>query len=136
MKKTRDSAENMMVRSIRAIVIGCVAGAVICAILLAVCAFALVSSGRMPHGMIPPITLAIAGVSSLLAGIVSAKIARGRGLVCGAFAGFLLFLLVFLSGLAVANEPMTLSMLTKGLVMLIAGAMGGVLAVNKRARVK
>ena len=136
MKKAKDRSETIMIRSVRAVVFGGVAGAILCTVFLIFCAFILSAASQMPQTILPTLTLAISAISAFLAGIVAARISGENGLLCGALSGFLLFLLIALSGFAVAQEPLSASLLTKGAVMVICGAIGGVLAVNRRVKVK
>ena len=98
MLKKQTSADNSLNIAVRAVMLGTVLGAVICSILLVLCAFILMSSKVMPQSMIAPITLAIAGISSFFAGYITARKKKEQGMLFGALSAFLLFILIFLTG--------------------------------------
>ena len=135
-RERRERAENPVVNFLRPIVIGAVVGAAVCMVLLIGLSFALVVAKRMPQGVIPPITVFISALGALFAGYVAAKISRERGLLYGACAALLLFLLLFLAGLAITQESMSAFMATKGLIMVLIGAIAGIWAVNRRSKRK
>lgn len=136
MKKSKSGGENTVLSAVRAVVIGAVCGAVLCALLLCLCAFAFVSSRLFPQGVIFPLTLIISALGSLLSGIVTAKLQRKRGLLFGALAGLLLFLLFLLAGLLSFQEVLGAAAGTRVLVMVLCGAIGGLLVVNRKTKVK
>ena len=136
MKNSREYSENSAVAALRSIVFGTVTGAVICAVLLAVCAIVFVSSKHIPQSVIPLIALIAAAVSAFFSGYVAAKRSRERGLLLGTLAGLLLFFLIFVSGLILVDEPITAATVTKLMIMMISGAIGGVAAVNKKSKIK
>lgn len=136
MKKTRDNFENPVLNALRPIVIGSVVGAAACMILLICFAFALVMAKHMPQSALQPLTVFVAALGAFFSGYTAAKISKERGLLYGGCAALLLFLLLFAAGLTVAEERMTAVMITKGLIMVITGAIAGILAVNKKSRRK
>ncbi len=115
---------------------GCLVGALCCTFFLMVCALALAASAQVPQGLLSPLTLAVCGLSAFAAGMTAAKLSGERGLPCGAAAGLLLFLLISLAGYFLVQEPFSAALATKGAVMALAGALGGVLMVNRRPRRK
>lgn len=136
MKNTKEYFGNPVIKVLRPIIFGSVSGALICAILLAVCALGFVSSKHLPQGMIQWLVLAILGVSAFFSGYIASKISRERGLIFGTLAALVLFLLFFLCGLIVANESLTISVLLRLIIMMIIGAIGGIAGVNKKYRIK
>lgn len=123
-----------MLKAIRAIVIGSVAGAALCAVLLGILSLVFVSAENIPQGILSPVVIAISVLSAFLAGFTAAKLARKRGLLFGAAAGLLLFALFLVSGVAASNKAMDPSVPgIRLLVMFLAGAIGGLVAVSGRS---
>ncbi|HEX3038587.1 MAG TPA: TIGR04086 family membrane protein [Oscillospiraceae bacterium] len=136
MKSGRERSENSVINVLRPIVFGAVGGSFICAVLLAICALGFVSSKHLPQGIIQSLVLAIVAISAFFAGYIAAKISHARGLMFGALAALVLFLLFFICGLIVANESITLTTLLRLVIMMIVGAIGGIAAVNKKSKNK
>ena len=136
MKSKKHLTENPILGAMRSIVIGSVVGAVLCAALLGAFALAFVSAGHIPQNLISPMMLALSVLSSFAAGFVTAKISRKRGLAYGALSGLLLFVLFLVSGVFASHEPSSFTAGIRMVVMVISGAIGGLLAVSKKSKVK
>ncbi|WP_101697836.1 TIGR04086 family membrane protein [Clostridium minihomine] len=135
-KSSRERTQNPVWATLRPVVFGAVAGAAICMILLLILSLILVAAKQIPQSVLQPITVLIAAVSAFFAGYIAARISKERGMVYGAGASLLLFLLVFLAGLAVTKESVSAYMLTKGLIMVLTGTIAGILSVNKKSKRK
>ncbi len=123
--------------AVRAVVVGALSGAVLCAVLLALCTLAFVSSENVPHGFLQPFVICISVFSSFFAGYVTARLLKQRGLIFGMVSGLLLFLLFFLSGLVLSQNACVASEVTvRLLTMVISGGLGGLLAVSRKSRRK
>ncbi len=131
-KNKKETAANPILHILRPVIIGTLLGAVFCMLLLVGAALIMASSGRLPQSAVPMITIAVSGISAFLGGFVTAKIAKARGLLLGVCTGLILFLLEFLAGLSVVGGEADLAVLTKGAVMMLSGAIGGVLAVMRQ----
>lgn len=136
MKNTKHLSENPIFGAFRSIIIGSVAGAALCAALLGLCALGFVSAGHIPQSLISPMVIALSVLSSFIAGFITAKISRKRGLFYGALAGLMLFALFLISGLIASKEPVSVNVVMRMLVMILSGAIGGLLAVSKKTKVK
>ncbi|WP_050698126.1 TIGR04086 family membrane protein [Anaeromassilibacillus senegalensis] len=136
MKTTRSSKNNAVLGALRSIVIGSVVGAVLCAVLLAACAFGFVQAKHIPQFAIDPIIIAVSALSSFVAGYIAARMSKKNGLVLGALSGLFLFLLFLLAGVIALHEAFILSTLTRLAVMVLGGAIGGLIAVSKKSKIK
>lgn len=125
-----------VLEALRAIVIGTVAGAILCAVLLGVCSLVFVSSENIPQNVLAPFVIALSVVSAFFAGFISAKISRKRGLFYGLLSGIFLFALFLAAGLIAEHEAVSAASGTRLLVMALAGSIGGLVAVNKKAKIK
>lgn len=136
MKGSNAAGQKTVLILVRAIVIGAVAGALICAFMLAVCAFAFVSAENIPHDFLPAFIIAVTIISSFFAGFIAAKIMKQRGLFCGSVATLLLFLLFLISGLVMSQGGAGGEIFMRLLLMVLSGGIGGLVAVNGKSRRK
>ena len=136
MKNTKHLSENPIFGALRSIVIGSVAGAALCAALLGLCALGFVSAGHIPQSLISPMVIALSVFSSFMAGFITAKVSHKRGLAYGALAGLMLFALFLISGLIASHEALSVNVFMRMLVMILSGALGGLMAVSKKTKVK
>ena len=123
-------AENPMMDALKAIVLGACFGAVFCMIGLIACALVFMGAKSIPYQMIQQIVFR----GALLSGYLCVRISRKNGLLFGFLAALLLFLLMLLVSVAAIQEPLTQQSLLRGLLMVIAGAIGGVIGVNKKSK--
>lgn len=136
MKKSREKSDSTLAKCLKYLAIGCIAGLFLCAALLAVCAFVFVLLKTIPTQAIQAVSIAISALSAMFAGFLSAKLCHSKGLVMGLVSGFILFILVIISAFSTGGQVFTISTAMRFLLMIIGGAFGGVLAVNKRKKVK
>lgn len=136
MKNGRENSENAVLGILRPIIFGSVAGAFICAVLLAICAWAFVASKHLPQSILQIMVLVIVSISAFFSGFIAAKISHERGFFFGALAGLILYLLFFVCGLIVSNDSITIAALTRLLIMVIIGSIGGIIGVNKKSKTK
>ena len=117
---------------LREIIISGGIGAAAVLILLAVMMSVQDVPGRLAA---PMVTLSLAA-GTMLAGYRCGRRLRQNGIINGALTGGLMYLILLVAALTVPkNEPGLLA-LYKCLLMVVSGAIGGVLAVNKRSKVK
>lgn len=136
MRESSASGQKTVLLIIRAVVIGAVAGALVCALLLACFALAFVSAENIPHNLLPAFIVAVTIISAFVAGVVTARISKQRGLLCGSAAGLLLFLIFLIAGVAVSQGHTNAEVFMRLILMLISGGIGGLLSVNGKSRRK
>ena len=127
--KSSSGKKRMIMRYVRGLVFGMTAGTG--ATVLFVMAFAgiVVRTGSVPYGAIAPVTAAAAGVGALLGGYLCGRIGKRMGMAMGALCGLLMFLVLVSVGAASGGAVGTATLLR--LVLLItAGALGGIAGVN------
>ena len=88
--------------------------------------------GNIPAALIMPLATAALAIGGFSAGIASAKINKSKGMVCGAVAGILLFLLVWASGGIVGNGDFSTVTAIKAGIVILAGVLGGIVGVNRQ----
>lgn len=107
---------------------------VLCCTLLLILAALLIRSVEIPHAAVTPIALTVAAVSALMAGWIAAIVAGQRGLLTGLVCGGLLALLLLLAGLTRTGDFNTGFTALRTAILAVAGAVGGVLGVNRKRR--
>ena len=130
---TRDRSQSFFGRFIRPLLIGVAVGILVCTLLLLLMA-AVIQRVDVPRGAALPLAVVAAAVGAFAGGLTAALISRQRGLLLGAISGLVLFLLVLLAGLARYAAVDGPTALLKAVVLVVAGAVGGVLGVNRRRR--
>ncbi|HEX3017763.1 MAG TPA: TIGR04086 family membrane protein [Caproicibacter sp.] len=136
MKGSNAVGQKPILSAVRAIIIGAVAGAALCAVLLAISALAFVSSENIPQNFLPAFIIAVSVISALFAGFIAAKISKQRGLIYGSMAAMLLFILFLVSGLATSQSTVSSESFIRLLVMLLSGAIGGLIGVSRKSKRK
>lgn len=136
MRESSASGQKTVLLITRAVVIGAVAGALVCALLLACFALAFVSAENIPNNLLPAFIVAVTIISAFVAGVVTARISKQRGLLCGSAAGLLLFLIFLIAGVAVSQGHTNAEVFMRLILMLISGGIGGLLSVNGKSRRK
>lgn len=118
---------------LRPIMIGVSAGAIVCAVLLALFAV-LISSNDIPQVAINPMAIAASVLGALAAGFVTARLCKGRGMMYGAAAGLTLFTIILLISVLACQPTFGLVMLLRLIMLPIAGAIGGVAGMNVKGK--
>jgi putative membrane protein (TIGR04086 family) len=132
-KNKTTTAQDKFLRQVKWILIGDLAGVFVCSTLLCVFAFVFVKIRNIPGSLIDPIAVICASAGSLVSGYVSVLLSKQKGIFYGLASGLFLFLVLLFIGITVANEPFTFFSLIKLFAMLLCGAVGGIIRVNKRA---
>lgn len=126
----------MLRRTICKLLLALLAQCLATALLLACVAGALASIKRMPWELLPPLTTAGAGAGAFLGGWLAARLIGERGLLWGLVCGAVSGAAVLLIALALRGEAPLPAALTRLGALLLAGAVGGILGVGGRGRVK
>lgn len=126
----------MLRRTICKLLLALVAQCLATALLLACAAGALASIKRMPWELLPLLTTAGAGAGAFLGGWLAARLIGERGLLWGLVCGAVSGAAVLLIALALRGEASLSAALTRLGALLLAGAVGGILGVGGRGRVK
>lgn len=119
------------IRIIAGSAIGAGIGALCSAAIIFVMAAVLAASG-IPAPLIMPLATAALAIGGFAAGIAAAKLSKSRGMVCGAIAGALFFLLVWASGGIIGEAAFSAITAIKAGIMILAAAFGGIIGVNKQ----
>lgn len=104
----------------------------LCAAVLIFAMAAVLAIGNIPTALIIPLVTAALAFGGFAAGIAAAKLSKSRGMVCGAIAGALFFLLVWASGGIIGEAAFGAITAIKAGIMILAAAFGGIIWVNKQ----
>ena len=126
----------MLRRTICKLLLALLAQCLATALLLACAAGALASIKRMPWELLPLLTTAGAGAGAFLGGWLAARLIGERGLLWGLVCGAVSGAAVLLIALALRGAASLPAALTRLGALLLAGAVGGILGVGGRGRVK
>ncbi len=137
MKKTKEHSERYgtIIRAARQIGFGVGAGGCICVVLLLLFAVLFLKMKQLPTVALSPVSIGISALGTFIAGLVAGKLSRQRGLLYGSIAGLVLFFLFLISNLSLGT-PLSWVAFTRMGVMILSGAIGGLLAVNKKRKRK
>ena len=119
---------------VRPIGLGGIIGALGCLVMLLVMA-ALLLSQDVPQTSVTPLALVAAVVGAFVGGFAAGRIAGEKGWLMGLLAGGLLFLMLLIAGgFALFDNVEGSHLLVKLSTMLVAAAVGGIVAINTKRR--
>ncbi|MBQ4568745.1 MAG: TIGR04086 family membrane protein [Ruminococcus sp.] len=116
---------------VKALLAGTTAGALSAVLLLCLFSGILLISGNLPLELLKWFGIVIGIISAFISGYLSSRITKANGLIVGACSGFIIFLILFISGLA-DGSILTLVTLIKLILYSLCGAIGGIKGVNKK----
>ena len=133
--KPKNISSSPMMDLVKKMAIATLIGAVSTFIVL--CVMALVLSVKdIPTTAISAMSSTAAGIGAFVAGFAAAKLYKKRGAIIGASSGAILFIVIFIASLIIAGAELTVTVLLRLVLMLLAAAVGGIIAVNMRGRKK
>lgn len=104
----------------------------LCAAAIIFAMAAMLAIGNIPAALIMPLATAALALGGFAAGIAAAKMNKSRGIVCGAVAGIILFLIVWVSGSMIGEGAFGAVTAIKAGIIILAAAFGGIIGVNKQ----
>lgn len=130
--RSRQEDSTMVIKWLRPILIGTIAGAICCLILLML--FAAILTMQDIQTAVTPMAVIAAAIGAFIGGFVGARSVGSRGLIFGAACGVLLYLVVMIAGFAMLKDIRGWYALLKFVIMTVSAAIGGVIGVNTRKR--
>ena len=122
-------------RAVRSLVTGTIIGTAVSFLVILLAVFFIIKSQAVPYQAIAPISIAAASVGSFCGGYISARLNKSLGMAAGTVCGGIMFVLLAGLGLITGGTAGLVTLLRLAL-MLLFGAAGGVLGVNKRRKRK
>lgn len=126
--------ENDFKLKIKSVLIGAAVGAIVCTVFLFLFAFLFSVVKTVPQFMIQGIAIFCSVLGAFVAGYTAVRMYRSKGLMYGALSGFLLFLVITIVAFIASRDKFTYLTIIRLLLMVILGAAGGVIGVNKKRR--
>lgn len=120
----------------RAVLIGTGAGLIICTVLLILATITFLQVKSIPAEAISVMVQIFGAIGAFAGGYITVRIAKEKGMILGVATAALLFVFVLLAGLCATTSTVTFATVAKGLAMLISGCLGGIVAVNKKQKIK
>ena len=109
---------------------------VLCAIVTSVLSlglFSLVFSSRnVPQAAVMPIACVSIAIGAFAGGFAAARLLKSKGMLMGAVTGFLLFILLYVTGAAMHQINQGTLAFLKLVLALLAGSVGGIAGVNTK----
>lgn len=137
MTKTKEKNNNPFWRLSKPLLISTFCGCIIAAGLLATASAVLLGTGQIGSSITSAAVIAISALSAFFAGIIVGRITRKNGLIQGSLTGLLLYFTMLIVSICCGDfQLFTVSSVIRLAVMILAGAIGGLAAVNKRSRTK
>lgn len=121
---------------IRGLLTGAVTGCLTIVLLLILSSFILTQTGNLPTDYLSWILLVLDGIGALAGAYIAVRIIKAGGLIWGGATGAIIFLMILIAGLMSSTDTLGIYTVIKLAVLVLAGAVGGILAVNKKDRVK
>lgn len=118
----------------RAVIFGGLFGSIILILMLFLSAFFVLKMKSLSQGAVFGAAIASSCVSSFFAGFIASRILKARGIVVGALAAMFLFIVILITGTIFSGDNINLDTLMRFAAMLLAGAFGGILGVNKKKK--
>ena len=122
-------------RYLRPLSMGVLFGAIICMCLLAVMALVM-SIGDIPQGLVFMLASIAFWLGGLAGGFFCACLSKERGLLLGLCCGLILSAICLLASLTMGGPNWGGAAIARFVAMLFACALGGVLGVNRRKKVR
>ena len=91
---------------------------------------AALSVGDVPAMLFSPITVIILAFGGFAGGFASSRISGEKGIICGAFSGIIYFSVIWLFGTLFENLGSGTVAFIKATMIIISGALGGIIGVN------
>lgn len=122
-------------RFVRPITYGILFGAAACLLLLLLMSI-IMGLQDIPQSAVTLISTLVFVVGGFVAGYVCARLSHERGMLLGLCCGTCLFFIVSLANLAVDGSGFGMIALTKLIAVLLSAALGGIVGVNKRKKLR
>lgn len=106
------------------------------ALLLAITALILGKTGNLPRAAIPIMMTVFGCITAFAGGFLASAALKEKGLLFGFLAALILLAVILLVTFLVFQENLTVASAGKGAAILLSGAIGGILGVNRKSRVK
>lgn len=119
-----------------AIFSGVISGLFTCVVLILLISTVFSQSQTTPNKFFYYFMLLCPIIGSFFSGYVSAYVLKEKGMILGLISSFLMFVFIFFVGLIFSGENLSIITFIRFVSMLISGAVGGIISVNKKKKNK
>ena len=123
-------------RIIQAVLIGVVSACVIAALLTCIAAFVLKMTSGIPYSIIDYLMIGIEGLGVFFGAYIACMITKSKGLLIGAAVGGISLMILLCCGMCISESPIGILTLIRSAVLIVLGIAGGILAVNRKEKVR
>lgn len=128
--------DNSKIKILKSVLIGMIVGIFMASLLIFLLSLVLIKTGQLPMNTVYITLQVIGALSAFMGSYVAVRVYKEYGMLLGLLTSFLIYLVILAVGLSTCSEPLSMLSLTKLIAMLCAGAVGGILSVNKRKNIK
>lgn len=136
MKNDKSQNDGLFAKMAKAVISGTIIGAIMCMLMLIIVSFVFVKIQSVPETAVVPAAIFIACAGAFVGGYFAARIRKSTGMAVGAISALLMFIILLLVGMLFMGDNFGVVSFLRMVLMLLSGAIGGVLGVNKRKRRK
>lgn len=123
-------------KKVKALALSAGVMAAVSGLLLVLAALIIAKLGALPRGIQPVLTMGIGCLAIFLGGFTGSLYAKEKGILLGIASGALYALCAAALSLAIFQSSLGLGAVGKLAAFLLSGAIGGILGVNRKSKVK
>lgn len=123
-------------KKVKALALSAGVMAAVSGLLLVLAALIIAKLGALPRGIQPVLTTAIGCLAIFLGGFCASLYAKEKGILLGVASGALYALCAAALSLAIFQSSLGVGAIGKLAAFLLSGAIGGILGVNRKSKVK
>ncbi len=120
-------------KKVISVAVGAICGVAAVLLVILLLSFITVKSGSVNYSLLIPFGIASACVGAFVGGLISARISGSAGMFIGALSGAVTAVLLLAAGSVFGVIPEAVSLL-RFVLMILSGAIGGVVGVNGRRK--
>lgn len=110
---------------------GSMSSIIVSSLLLFLTALLISKGGNIPYEFMEILMIFISTLGSFVGGLISGKFSKSNGWLSGLLCGSILFFIFFICGLIVTHSSLTIITLTRGISIILASTIGGIIGISK-----
>ncbi len=123
-------------KKVRAIFLSMGIMTVVSALLLLLLSLIIAKTASLPKNLLPVLTTAVGCISILTGAFFASVYLREKGIIFGLISSVIYLCVVLLAASLLFQRELSLAGIGKGVAFLVSGALGGILGVNRKSKVK
>ena len=131
MRNSRNSHVSFYSMYAKPLLFGSISSIIVSSLLLFLTAL-LISKGRnIPYEFMEILMILISTLGSFVGGFISGKFSKSKGWFSGLLCRGILFFIFFICGLIVTHSSLTIITITRGIGIILASTIGGIIGISK-----